>query len=189
MTAHTTTRPAATRTATKTVAAKNSAASIDAIRAATANIKATAPTSKVKKTAPEELHTPVEEQLGTEASYFENFSNMFEGFKIPSGKRMLCSIVAQLFIISSGVWSGIQVGAYLSLAAMVLTGSGFLAFISWFVAIGISIYGSLVFGARVARYIALGEIDQDISSAKNWIGSKFSSLRARFSADAEPDHV
>lgn len=188
MTARTTTRPAATRTATKTVAAKNSAApSIDKINAATAGLKAAPATAKVKASVSEELHTPVEEQLGTEASYFENFSNMFEGFKIPSGKRMLCSIVAQLFVISSGVWSGIQVGAYLSLAAMVLTGSGFLAFISWFVAIGISIYGSLVAGARIARYIALGEIDKDIATARTWIGSKFSSLRAKFSA--EPDHV
>lgn len=185
MTARTTTRPAAKNAATKNVAAP----SIDKINAATAGIKSAPATAKVKKTVSEELHTPVEEQLGTEASYFEQFSTMFGEFKIPSGKRMLCSIVAQLFVISSGVWSGIQVGAYLSLAAMVLTGSGFLAFISWFVAMGVAIYGSLVAGARIARYIALGEVDQDIATARTWIGSKFSSLRAKFSADVEPDHV
>lgn len=195
-----------TSTVRKTPAAAN-AASIEAIRAATKSIPTTAKVvgtkPKAKKSATQRTNVgsdglsdqdraAMREQADanyasqpTESSYFEQFSNMFSDFKMPSGRRMLCSIVAQLFVLASGLYSGMQVAALLGVGAMVLTGSAFLSFLGWFVGMGLALYASLIAGARVARYIALGEIDNDAKRAKAWFSSKWSGLKERFASDSD----
>lgn len=114
------------------------------------------------------------------AAYADQFAEMFGEFKIPSGRRMLVSVITQLFIIGTGFYGGMQVGAVLAVLAIVATGSVFLAYMAAFMAMALSLYASLISAARVGRYIALGEIDGDIARAKSWVGDKLSALRSRF---------
>ncbi len=153
---------------------------LEAARAAHAAKKAAAPKdAKVKPTAATTELPELGAQEEQAHTAWAEFRTMFEDFKLPSGKRMLASVVTQFVIIASGVYSGAQVAAVLSLAAVALTGSAFLAFVAYFVAVALAVYGSLMLSARIGRYIALGEIDQDMARAKSWISDKFSGLRAR----------
>lgn len=133
------------------------------------------PKAQLKPTVVEELGAQEEEAH----TAFAEFQRMFTEFKLPSGKRMLMSVIVNFITIASGVYSGMQVAAMLSLAAVAFTGSAFLAFVAYFVAVALAIYGSIIAGARIGRYIALGEIDHDIKRARSWISDKFTSIKSR----------
>lgn len=145
-------------------------------RAARTRTRASAaPQAETKATVVEDLGAQ-EEVAHTS---FADFQQMFADFKLPSGKRMLVSVVVQFITIASGVYSGFQVASFLSLAAVAFTGSAFLSFVVYFVAAGLAIYASLIASARIGRYIALGEIDHDIKRARSWIGDKFAAVKSR----------
>ena len=181
MTARSTTKTSSTNAA----AAEALAAARTAHAAKTASAKPTPAKPRAPKTPVAEavVSQAAPESIGADEevahSAFEDFSRMFADFKMPSGKRMLCSVVTQFFVIASGTYSGFQVAAMLGLGAVALTGSAFLAFVAYFVAAALGIYASLIAAARIGRYIALGEIDQDVARAKSWISAKFSGLKAR----------
>lgn len=153
---------------------------VRAAKSAQATSTTAAPATRAPRAAKK---STVVEDLGAQEevahSAFDEFQAMFADFKLPSGKRMLVSVVVQFITIASGVYSGFQVASMLSLAAVALSGSAFLAFVMYFVAAGLAIYGSLLASARIGRYIALGEIDHDIARARSWIGDKFSAIKSR----------
>lgn len=124
--------------------------------------------------------TPVAEAISPE-SYAAQFEEMLGDLKLPSGRRMLVSVCAQFTLIGTGIYSGIQIGALLAVGAAVLTGSSFLAFLAMFMSVAIATYTSIVAAARVGKYIALGEIDNDIAKAKLWVGNSFVALRNKLS--------
>jgi hypothetical protein len=173
-----------------------STASVNVIKNATASIKSVrpAPTARAaaKKTVTAkavEQVAPVEE-LGTEDEVVNSWKELMEGFKLPSGRRMAVSVVTQFLVLGTGVYSGFQLGALLAFGAAVLTGSAFLSFLGWFVVVALSFYTSLIAAARVGKYIALGEIDDDIKTAKAWVGAKWSALRSKFNnTEVEVAHV
>lgn len=175
--------------ATKSV---KSAASVNVIKNATASIKSVRPEPKVKKTAAAQatakVLTPEHEVTTdevTDESAFASFREMFEDFKIPSGRRMLVSVVAQFIVLGTGIYSGFQLGALLAFGAAVLTGSAFLSFLGWFVVVMLSVYTSLIAAARIGKYIALGEIDEDMKKARGWISGKWASVKERFASSGE----
>jgi len=180
------------------MAKSSSPASTRAIKNATASISSTksAAPRTVKKTATakavEHVVPPREDDEADVQSAFEKFSDMFDGlgFKIPSGRRMAVSVVTQFLVLGTGIYSGVQLGAVLAVGAMVLTGSAFLSFLLGFVTLALGVYTSLIAAARIGKYIALGEIDNDIKTAKAWVSSKWSSVKSRFaSSNEEMNHV
>lgn len=172
-----------TKTIRKTPAASN-AASIDAIRRATADIPATAkvvntkPAAKSKATVTGEPLEP-----GTESAYFEQFANMFEQFKIPSGRRMLVSVVMNFLTAGLTMYVGFSITGMLLLGAAALTTSAFIGFMVSFMGFALSLYAGIILGAKVGKYIALGQIDDDAKRARAWISNKWNSVKERFSSD------
>lgn len=165
-------------------------ASIHAIKNATASTKSTTP-RMAKKPAARAAEQVAPPPLGDDAdTSFANFTEMFADFKLPSGRRMLCSVVAQFFVLGTGVYSAVQVGAVLAVGAAVLTGSAFLTFMVGFLTVALGLYTSLIAAARIGKYIALGEIDDDIKTAKAWVSGKWSSVKSHFaSSNEEMNHV
>lgn len=174
-----------------------STASVRAIKNATASISSTksAAPRTVKKTATakavEHVVPPREDDEADVQSAFEKFSDMFDGlgFKIPSGRRMAVSVVTQFLVLGTGIYSGFQLGALLAFGAAVMTGSAFLSFLGWFVVVTLSVYTSLIAAARIGKYIALGEIDDDMKRARSWVSGKWNSVKERFSGNEELSHV
>lgn len=166
-----------------------STASVKTIRNATASIKSTrtAAPRPEKKTAQakavEQVVPPVDSE--TTNDEFASWQSFMGDFKLPSGRRMAVSVVTQLLVLGTGVYSGFQLGALLAFGAAVLTGSAFLSFLGAFVVIALSAYTSLIAAARIGKYIALGEIDDDIKTAKAWVGAKWSALRDRVRGNNE----
>jgi hypothetical protein len=104
-------------------------------------------------------------------------------FAIPSKARLLIATVAGLFAYAGSIyWSATAVG-YLSIAAMLFTGSSFLGFViavmGWFFAI----IGSLRIGWAVGKFVLTFEMD-DITqlgaSIKASAKSKTSLVRGWF---------
>lgn len=178
------------------------AASINVIKNATASVKSVrkpeadrpqpkAAKKPVAKTATakavEQVAPP--EELGSEDDLMNSWRDLMDGFKLPSGRRMAVSVVTQFLVLGTGVYSGFQLGALLAFGAAVLTGSAFLSFLGWFVVVAVSAYTSLIAAARVGKYIALGEIDDDMKKARAWIGDKWSAIKGKFNSNEEPAHV
>ena len=176
------------------MAKSSSPASVRAIKDATASIKSTTP-RMAKKTAQakavEQVAPPVDPiDPETANDEFASWQSFMSDFKLPSGRRMLCSVVVQFIVLGTGVYSGVQLGAVLAVGAMVLTGSAFLSFLLGFVTLALGVYTSLIAAARIGKYIALGEIDDDIKTAKAWVSGKWSSVKSHFaSSNEEPSHV
>lgn len=173
-----------------------STASVNVIRNATASIRSTKPVDvkphPAKKTAQAKAAEqvvppidPIDEGPETTNDEFASWQSFMGDFKLPSGRRMAVSVVTQLLVLGTGVYSGFQLGALLAFGAAVLTGSAFLSFLGWFVVVALSAYTSLIAAARIGKYIALGEIDNDIKTAKAWVGTKWSALRDRVRGNNE----
>lgn len=143
------------------------------VAAPRAQSKTAAPRAKVKATVAEtEVHS--EEQIAT------SFEELFGSMKLPSGTRMAISVVTQFFVVAVGWFGALQFANLLVAAAMVMTSSMFLLYLIAFMTLALGLYASLMGAARIGKYIALGEIDDDAKRVKSWIGSKFSGIRARF---------
>lgn len=175
-----------------------STASVRAIKNATASIRSTRPEPKAAKPAAkktvaakavEQVVPPMHDVPESEAEVFGSWRDLMDGFKMPSGRRMAVSVVTQMLVLGTGVYSGFQLGALLAFGAAVLTGSAFLSFLAWFVVTALSVYTSLIAAARVGKYIALGEIDDDMKKARTWVSGKWASLKSRFNSDEELAHV
>ena len=167
-----------------------STASVNVIKNATASIRSTKPVDAKPRAAKTTTAKAVEQAvppIDTETTNdeFASWQAFMGDFKIPSGRRMLVSVITQFIVMGTGIYSGFQLGALLAFGAAVLTGSAFLSFLGWFVVVALSAYTSLIAAARVGKYIALGEIDDDIKTAKAWVGTKWSALRDRVRGNNE----
>jgi hypothetical protein len=88
------------------------------------------------------------------------------GMEVPSGKRVLVSLVAGAFAAGVGVYFGSQVAMYLTFGAALLTGSAFLTFMVNFIATALVVFGSLMAGAWVQKGVLTGEWGFDTSALK-----------------------
>lgn len=176
------------------MAKSTNTASVNVVKNATASIKSTKPAAarpepKATKPAAKKPVAQAVEELSPEDEVLGSWKDLMDGMKLPSGRRMAVSVVTQFLVLGTGVYSGFQLGALLAFGAAVLTGSAFLSFLGWFVVVALSFYTSLIAAARVGKYIALGEIDDDMKKARAWVGDKWSALRSKFKADEELAHV
>lgn len=117
------------------------------------------------------------------------YAGMF-GYKegsFPSGKRMLISFIVNVAICAVGSYAAGCIAGALGVAAMLLSGSTFLAYCVYFIVIIAGIVASMLAGSKVAQYIAFGKVDQDYARAKSWISSKFG--RKSPGGELEEDYV
>lgn len=141
-----------------------STASVRAIKNATASIRSTRPEPKAAKPAAkktvaaeavEQVVPPTNDVPESEDEVLGSWRDLMDGFKMPSGRRMAVSVVTQMLVLGTGVYSGFQLGALLAFGAAVLTGSAFLSFLAWFVVTALSVYTSLIAAARVGTIAKL----------------------------------
>jgi ABC-type spermidine/putrescine transport system permease subunit II len=115
---------------------------------------------------------------------FESFTENMEaqlGFKIPTGRRMIIGLVAQLLTTGLGIYAGMQLSAYLMVGAAVLTGSAFLTWMVGFLVLGIAIVAAIVAGGKAQSYILSGGVDRTFEASKNWVTGLFSNRKPKLS--------
>lgn len=122
--------------------------------------------SKAKATV---VDTPATD--ASEFSYAEMMASL--GIEIPSGKQMIAATVTGLATAVLGIYGGVQIAGYVAVGAMLLTGSAFLSFITMTLVAVIAIYSSLIAASRAAAYVASGNLEGDLSRAKNWVTGFF----------------
>lgn len=97
--------------------------------------------------------------------------------KLPSGKRMLVSTVTQFIVVGAGSYAAAEVASTLALAAMTMTSSAFLAYMVMFLTAALAICTTLLVGAKIGKYIATGQLDDDAKRAKRWVTQKLRVIR------------
>lgn len=138
---------------------------------AVASTKATPAKPQVKTAAkPTVTAEPVVEDTEFSTDEFmAALKSRFGNFKIPSGRRMLASIVAQCILgFGIGYVGGLLI-SYALVGAALLTGSVLIQWMVWVLGVALVIYTSYKACLRLGRYIALGEIDHDFARARNWL--------------------
>lgn len=124
-----------------------------------------------------------------DASYEDQRAAFFAGMfgSMPTGKRLIVSFIANVAVCAVGSYAAGCVAGALGVAAMLLTGSTFLAYCIYFIVMIAGIVASMLAGSKVAQYIALGKVDQDYARAKSWIASKIG--RKSPGGELEEDYV
>lgn len=108
-----------------------------------------------------------------EDAFLKRLMEQFGEFKMPSGRRMIVSVIAQT-IVGLGIgYIGGQLIGYALVGAALLSGSVLLQWMIWILGMALIAYSTYKVALRVGRYIALGEIDHDFGRARNWVRGVF----------------
>ena len=118
----------------------------------------------------------------THASH-DTVNDLLGGFKIPTGRRLLVSFIANLLLSGTAMYLGFSLTMYLAVGAALLTGSAFLVFMCMFIGYALSILASVIAGAKLQTYILTGGIDATYESAKTRVTGWFGKAKAKFTAD------
>lgn len=99
------------------------------------------------------------------------------GIVVPTGTRVIISLVAGLFVGGASIYMGAQVAAYLTLGAMLLTGSAFISFVMYFIAMGLAIAASFVLGGKMQSFVLSGDIDRTYEKCKSRVLGFFATAK------------
>ena len=117
---------------------------------------------------------------------FNSFEHLFGEFQV---HRPWISFLAGCVTAFAGGWAGGIAAAYLATAALTLTGSAFIATLVLWLGYIASVYQALLAANKAALYVATGELDRDIETAKSWCSDKlgragtwFNGLKGRVAA-------
>lgn len=113
-----------------------------------------------------------------------SFSDMLNGFELPSGKRVLVSFVAAMLIGGCTLYLGMQLTAFLAVGAAMLTGSAFLAFLALFLGYALSILATVIVSGKVQSFILSGDIDRTYEATKAKVSGWFSSAKTKLAGSA-----
>jgi len=97
------------------------------------------------------------------------------GLQAPSWKRIACAVV---LVAALAYGAGTLIGTlatYMVVGAFMFTGSMFVVWSIYILAILLALYAGLKIGQHVGNYVLSGQIDRDLSSAWNWTKSLFGS--------------
>lgn len=121
--------------------------------------------------------TVVNEPLPTRDEEQTAFRSMFDklSMTLPTGKRILIALVANVFVVLAGSYMGRQVSAMLMIGALALTGSAFIAFVSSFMLLAIAFIASIVAGGKLQSFILLGGVDALYEKTKHRVTTLFGS--------------
>lgn len=111
----------------------------------------------------------------SDASFRETIGEFIDNFELPSGTRVIISLVAGVILGGVAGYMGVQLTAMMVAYAATLTGSAFLVFMVQFIAYALTFIGSLYVGGKLQAVILDGSIDRGFSAAKSWVGGLFGS--------------
>lgn len=112
-------------------------------------------------------------QVVSDASFRESLASMFGGFEMPSGKRVIISLVASVVLGGIAGFLGAQLVAMMVAYAATLTTSAFLLFMIQFVGYALTIMASVFIGGKLQALILDGGIDRSFSKTKDYITGLF----------------
>lgn len=148
-----------------TVTSKFTKAQQSAIEAAVAE--------QVALRAASEAHAAEMAKPVTGSSLRESLNSMFEGFELPSGKRVILSLVAGIVLAGVAGFLGAQLVTMMVGYAATLTGSAFLLFMIQFIGYALTFIGAALLGGKLQAAILDGGIDRGFNTAKSWVGNLF----------------
>lgn len=122
----------------------------------------------------------------THASH-DTINELLGGLKLPSGRRIIVSFIANLLLSGTAMYLGFSLTMYLAVGAALLTGSGFLVFMLMFIGYAISILASVIVGAKLQAYILTGGIDETYESAKTKVTGWFGKAKAKLTPADGPE--
>lgn len=117
----------------------------------------------------------------TEFSTAEMLRSMaaMTGIEIPTGRQLLVGAALSIVMGVAGGYVAAQLATYVMAGAILFTGSAFLALLAMVLTYVIGVYLTWRVTARTVSWVMSGSIEADAAAAKNWIGDKFSSVKAR----------
>ncbi len=114
------------------------------------------------------------EHISPEAMHEALGQSLFGG-ALPSRKRVIISIVANLAVCALGIVSALYLANWLAMVAMTLGIGAFISTVIWCFVYMIGVVASIYAGAVAARYVASGQAATHMEAAGRWIKSKFTS--------------
>lgn len=103
------------------------------------------------------------------------------GIEMPSNKMLIISTVVSCGAGLLSAYSTVQLGGYLAVGAMVLTGSAFLAWAILIVTTLLAAYAALITVSRTFVYMASGKLEHDVNRARGWVTGFFGSKKVEAS--------
>ena len=103
------------------------------------------------------------------------------GVEMPSNKMLIISTIASCAAGLLSAYSTVQLGGYLAVGAMVLTGSAFLAWAILIMTTLLAAYVALITVSRTFVYMASGKLEHDVSRARGWVTGFFGSKKVEAS--------
>lgn len=147
---------------------------------AKSNAKLDATTVKPKvAAAPHKLRatvveTPEPAQPDDTKSFSDMFKEFVNGSDLPSGKRIIVALAANLVLTGTLGYLGIALTSYLVVGASVLTGSAFLVFMVAFIGYAITLIASMMAGSKLQSAILDGSLERGFASARSKVSGWFS---------------
>lgn len=115
----------------------------------------------------------------------EAFEQMISGFELPSGKRIIVSMLAGIVLAGGLTYLGINLVVMATVGAAMLTGSAFISFMVMFIGYALTIIAAAVLGGKFQAYVLSAGIDRDAKRVWNWLGAKTDAVGGWFSKDVE----
>jgi hypothetical protein len=109
------------------------------------------------------------------AAFFESLFSTVDGFALPSGKRVIISLVAGVVLAGVAGFLGAQLVTMMTVYAATLTTSAFLLFMIQFVGYALALIGATFIGGKLQAAILDGGIDRGFNKAKSYVGGLFGS--------------
>lgn len=98
---------------------------------------------------------------------------LFAELGVPSGKRLLASVVVGLITSMSVGWIGGYLSSALLAGVLLLTGSAFLGWIVYLLGVVLALAAGILAGNFVANYVLSAKLDEHVRSAKSWVSGLF----------------
>lgn len=103
------------------------------------------------------------------------------GVEMPSNKMLIISTVVSCTVGLLSAYSAVQLGGYLAVGAMLMTGSAFLAWAILIMTTLLAAYVALVSVSRTFVYMASGKLESDVNRARGWVTGFFGSKKVEAS--------
>lgn len=103
------------------------------------------------------------------------------GVEMPSNRMLIISTVASCAVGLFSAYSTVQLGGYLAVGAMLMTGSAFLAWAILIMTTLLAAYVALITVSRTFVYMASGKLESDVNRARGWVTGFFGSKKVEAS--------
>lgn len=129
---------------------------------------------------PQTAAPEVEVKLDFNAEPTHSAMHELLGDMVPTTRRGIAGFVVTLLVsVTGGYYAGV-LSSYVAVAAFLMSGSTFIAFIAMVLALVATMYASAIVASRAGAYVANGNLERDAVRAKNWTLGLFAGCKAKF---------